>query len=142
MAVGVGDLRSLPLAPVDGFVLSRVNGTATLRDIAAQTGLHDDAVLGSLTKLQSLGIVEFVGEASGGLPAAPAKPPPEPVREPPRLVEIAALGPPAYDLRELDAEADLTAEEKKRILDLFYRLDDVNYFQLLGVARSADRNGS
>ncbi len=150
MAASVGDLRSLPLAPVDGFILTRVNGAATIREIAAQTGLPEDAVAGSLTKLLGLGVVEFPGEVRAdrppappaALPPAPQPPPADGPRArpgPPAMAEVMALGPATYDRRELDEECDLEPDEKKRILDLFYRLDDVNYYQLLGVARTADK---
>ncbi len=140
MAASVGDLRSLPLAPIDGFILTRVNGAASVREIAAQTGLNEDDVAASLNKLAGLDIVQFVGEAKAALPLPP---PEEPIRrqrpEPPRLTEVMASGPVTYDPAELEETCDLEAEEKLRILELYYRLDDVNYYQLLGVARMAER---
>jgi curved DNA-binding protein CbpA len=138
MADSVGDLRSLPLAPIDGFILTRVNGAASIREIAAQTGVSEDDVEGSLNKLAGLGIVQFVGEARAELPP----PPPEEAvrhREPPRLTEVMASGPVTYDPAELDEPCDLEGDERFRILELYYRLDDVNYYQLLGVPRDADR---
>ena len=68
---GVGDMRKLPLAPVDGFVLSRINGTMSVREIASNTGLGEDVVEGSLAKLESLGIVEFPN-GGGAQPSAVA----------------------------------------------------------------------
>ena len=58
------DVRSAPLAPADGFVLSRVDGIATERDIVATTGLAEDQVQASLAKLEALGLVTFEGARS------------------------------------------------------------------------------
>ncbi|HEX3345813.1 MAG TPA: hypothetical protein VHS09_14615, partial [Polyangiaceae bacterium] len=44
------DVRSAPLSPTDGFVLSRVDGIATEKDILATTGLPEDQVQASLAK--------------------------------------------------------------------------------------------
>ena len=142
LAASLGDMRSLPLAPVDGFILTRVNGVASIRDIAAQTGVNEDDVAGSLAKLQGFGVVQFVGETN--LPPARPSPPaeesrPAPRPEPAGLAEITAASAATYDPRELDEECDLEMDEKRRIVDLFYRLDDVDYYQLLGVARTSDK---
>src|SRR5262249_33715587 len=44
-----------------------------------------------------------------------------------------------YDPAELDEPVDLPPDQKKKILDLFYTLDQRNYYELLGVPRSADK---
>jgi curved DNA-binding protein CbpA len=46
---------------------------------------------------------------------------------------------PLYDVRELDEEVALPRERRKQILDLFYRLDMLDYYQVLGVPYDADR---
>lgn len=52
-----------------------------------------------------------------------------------------SIGPPApsNDPPELSEEIDLELEKKRRILDLFARLDDVSYYELLGVPEGADK---
>ncbi len=136
LLAGVGDLRALPLAPVDGFILTRVNGAASVHDIAAQTGLPEDAVLGSLEKLRALAIIAFVGE--NVTPAPPPGSEPVPERTGPRLA-AAPPSPPPYDPRELDEVCDLELEEKQRILTLYYRLEELNFYQLLNVTRNVDK---
>src|SRR5690606_36115339 len=37
------------------------------------------------------------------------------------------------------APSDLTLEQRKRVLDLYYRLDDLDHYTLLGVRRDADK---
>lgn len=44
-----------------------------------------------------------------------------------------------YDARELDEAVDIEPGHRKRILDLFYGLSSLNHYELLGVARSADK---
>ncbi len=44
-----------------------------------------------------------------------------------------------YDAKELDEEVDLPRERRKQVLDLFYRLQDIDYYELLGVAQNADK---
>jgi curved DNA-binding protein CbpA len=47
--------------------------------------------------------------------------------------------PPLYDPAELDEEVELDLDKKRRILDLYYRLEDMTYYQLLGVDEQADK---
>ena len=46
---------------------------------------------------------------------------------------------PSYDPRELDEAANIDAARKHEILDQFYRLGDLDHYQLLGVPRDADK---
>jgi tetratricopeptide (TPR) repeat protein len=60
---------------------------------------------------------------------------------------LSSLEPPAqpsakpalYDEKELDEEVDLPRARRKQILDLFYRLPDIDYYALLGVKQAADK---
>ncbi|WP_437758671.1 DnaJ domain-containing protein [Sorangium sp. So ce1389] len=47
--------------------------------------------------------------------------------------------PPLYDPAELDEPVELTSERKRRILDLYYRIEDLSYYALLGVSDQADK---
>lgn len=44
-----------------------------------------------------------------------------------------------HDPPELSEEVDLEPEKKRRIFDLYERLDDLTYYELLGVPEGADR---
>lgn len=46
---------------------------------------------------------------------------------------------PKYDLRELDEEVDLPMERRKQVLELFYRLSELDHYEALGVAYDADK---
>lgn len=132
------DVRQFKLEPMDGFVMTRIDGTLRERELARETGLPEFAVARAIDKLVDLGIVERVAP---GAPAAAAAPPPPPAR--PRASAIAeyseGLLAPKYDPSELEAPSDLTFEQRKRIVDLFYRLDDLDHYTLLGTTREADR---
>src|SRR5262249_45608123 len=66
----------------------------------------------------------------------PPRPPPKAARLPP---DAPMQIPPAYDVRELDEDCDLEMSQRHRVLDLFHRLDGLDFYALLGVARDADK---
>jgi tetratricopeptide (TPR) repeat protein len=55
--------QRLTLTPVDGFVLSRIDGAGTAGDVLSLTPLAPEAVEHSLLALVCAGLVEFVSEA-------------------------------------------------------------------------------
>jgi curved DNA-binding protein CbpA len=63
-------LTALPLAPVEGFVLSRVEGGCTEEELALATGLDAGAVSAALERLVRFGAVRV----AGGEPAAEPSP--------------------------------------------------------------------
>jgi curved DNA-binding protein CbpA len=141
------DLRRLPIGPEEAFVLSRVDGQASEADIALATGLDPARVRAHLERLTELGAVRFEAPE-------PRREWPEPERHAAvasaRLSHPAVEAPPAsssshppirglYDPTELDEPVDLDLARKRRILDLFYRLDIVTHYELLGVEPAADK---
>lgn len=84
------DLRKLPLDPVDGFVLSRVDGRSNIRELAAVTGIPEDGVAKSIAKLHSLGAIVIDGllpppaPAASRTPSVAPSPPPRAPSPPPR----------------------------------------------------------
>jgi curved DNA-binding protein CbpA len=133
------DVKKLKLDPMDGFVFSRIDGRLGPRELARETGLPDFSVARALEKLERLGAVALV--APGAPP--PAGPPSSAPTAPPPPSAIAAFETgffaPKYDPAELEEPADLTPEQKKQILDFFYRLEDADHYTLLGVSRDADK---
>ena len=139
------DVRGAPLSPTDGFVLSRVDGIVTEKDILAATGLPDDEVVASLAKLEALGLITFDGPrsptpASSGavavaeahvtsstqLRAAPARP------EPPLTAE---------EETALGEEVELDVEIRRRVLVMYRGLQSLDHYALLGVPSTVDRKG-
>ena len=56
-------ITSLPLDPFEGFVLSRVDGLASVEDIADTTGGDPDQVRAILAKLEELGAIQWNEES-------------------------------------------------------------------------------
>ena len=130
------DVRSLKLDATDGFLMTRIDGKLGPKELSADTGLPDFSVMRALEKLEKLGVVEWIDPKA---PPPEAAPPP-PARDRTKLPEFASLGDdPKYDLTELDEEIDLSRDQRKRILDLFYRLDDLDHYTLLGLGKEADK---
>ena len=130
------DLRQLKLDATDGFLLTRIDGKSTAKELARDTGLPDFQVDRALEKLVKLGAVEIwdpTAPVVNVLPAAPA-------RDRTKLPEFASIGDDLkYDPKELDEEVELSADQKKRVLDLYYRLEDLDHYTLLGVGKEADK---
>jgi tetratricopeptide (TPR) repeat protein len=143
-------LQSYPLAPVDGFVLSRIDGVVSVREIVSMTGLDEAIVEASLEKLAKLGLVAY-----GQPPPRPKTTPPpgdgtrsrSPSVPPKPITEISEVQddgtpkqkPALYDPAELDEDVDLERDHRQRVLDVFYRLADLDHYELLGVERTADK---
>ena len=132
------DVRKFKLDPMDGFLLTRIDGRLGTKDLARETGLPDFSVERALEQREKLGVIERID------PNAP--PPPKqadgagaPAPQRPALPTFSALLEPKYDPQELEEVCDLTADQKKRILDLFYRLDDLDHYTLLSVTRESDK---
>ena len=138
-------LRSLPLAPVDGFVLSRIDGALTVLDLAHVSGLTFDQVLASVTKLHSLDIIEVPGLARSPSPVPP--PPPPPRRAPPRSAPPVARSSPPPRTRstppppppQIEEGIDLEPAHQIQILDLWKRASEADHYALLGVERTVDK---
>jgi curved DNA-binding protein CbpA len=129
------DVRQFRLDPMDGFLLTRIDGRLGTRDLASDTGLPEFQVEKTLEKLEKLGVIE---RFDPNAPIVNVLPPP--VRDRTKLPEFASLGGDAkYNPQELDEEVDLSADQKKRILDLYYRLEDMDHYTLLGVGKEADK---
>lgn len=131
------DLRKLPIGAREGFVLSRVDGASTLGDIATLTGFPVDEVERIFTRLVELKATYFGDRAPTVAPPPPPPPAAEPKKEPPKVRRRAR--PRRWDPSALDEPSDLDHELKTQILDLFHSLEDVDHYELLGVAREADR---
>lgn len=123
------DVRTLPIGPQEAFILSRVDGSASPADIALSTGLDEDQVQAGLERLAEIRAIRYEAASERpqqeaqhqvGFDTPPSKPPP-------------------YNLAELDEEVDLTLEKKRRVLDTYHRLEELSHYELLGVARDADK---
>ena len=139
------DLRRLPIGPEEAFVLSRVDGRASEVELSHATGLEVPRVRDCLVRLAALGAIAFDSDAPAvSAPPVSAQPvsaqpisapvESEPIGGPVRVIEL-----PAYDAAELEEPVDLDLARKRRILELYYRLDTLNHYQILDLPESADR---
>ena len=131
------DLYALPLSTIEGFVLSRVDGAASVEDISMMAGIDRQKLLAILERLRQLGAVElrWMGEGGKVAPAAPAKP----VREREADAHFAA-GEEHYASSALDDKnVNIAREAQRRILNAFHAMENRDLYALLGVERDADK---
>lgn len=130
---------SLNLSPPEAYLLSLVDGMLDEQELAVVTGMTPPQVAALVDRLIKLGAVEASGGSAAGGPSIP--PAPGPASAPAAAAHKGPVfdGPPKYDPVELDEPAELEPEKKRRILDFFYRLDELTYYELLGVAPDADK---
>jgi tetratricopeptide (TPR) repeat protein len=137
--------QRVTLTPADGYVLSRVDGTLSAREITAMISLPREETHKSLFALLSTGMIEYLPlpprprpvdkkrrVVHVGMAAVPEKaaPPPEPVPPPPTAEEAAA---------QTAAHAALAQDDPRRmeILAAFTGLKHHTHFDVLGLEKTA-----
>jgi hypothetical protein len=154
------------VGPEDYFVLSRIDGTQTLRDVLLSTGLPIDRAVSIVARLRSIGAVLLPGEAAspgGGPPQRPSAPKlpsvgkSQPLPALPRTLtpsSVTAARPPSIaaspihdltlpgatsdELGALAEDVDLDDRERRRILAMARLAHGRDPHALLGVPASAD----
>jgi hypothetical protein len=138
------DLSSHRLTPVDGFVLSRVDGTVSYEEICLITGLGEAATLEILRRLKQAALI--LGPRD---PLPPPAPPPrgtpvlgEPLRRPTpdrrSLLERLDDGSPVRP-EDIAPGSDLPPEFKARVIRMHRRLRTLSPHQMLGLDADADK---
>jgi hypothetical protein len=136
------DLAALKLTPVEGFVLSRVDGSASYEEICRITGLGEEPTLTILRRLRKEGLI--VGPNDPVTPAVPSRATPvagTQVRRPTpdrSLLEKMDDGSPVAPA-EVAAGGDLPLEMKERIVRFHRRIKKLNRYEVLGLEPNADR---
>ncbi len=138
--------QKLSLSPADGFVLSRVDGVTSAREIVQMIPLPAEQAQKSLLGLLSTGVVEYVGVRRPRDASAPAHPAPElPLVAPPPVTPPLPAAPPAAPVAPppsgpppagpgpLDEKA---AERRREILEAWEGLETRTHFEVLGLSRS------
>ena len=138
--------QRVTLTPADGFVLSRVDGTLSAREIVNMIDLPREETHKSLFALLSTGMIEYLPlppkpkpAAAGakakpravGLQAVPVKEaPPAPLPPPPSAAEAAA---------QAAAHAVAAQDDPRRmeVLEAFAALKHRTHFEVLGLQRAA-----
>jgi hypothetical protein len=119
------DIMTLKLSPEEGFVLSRVEGTATVKELAALTGFDEDRVLEIVERLGAQGAVE-IGEPAPA--AASLRPANSPVEA--ELMAFLSDAPAALEEEPPLQEGDESATEDEEPEDSLEREGDVEYRKL------------
>lgn len=138
------DPSALRLSPADAFLLSRLDGSLDEESLAVVTGVDPSTLRETLARLESLGAVVFVEappRATRTYGGVPSEPPSErffAAREAATVEEQSART-ARYDPRELDEECYLDRDRRARLLDLYYRLDELDHYEVLGVARETEK---
>ena len=114
------DHRSLPIGPSEAFVLSRIDGRTPQNQLAAATGLAEDVVAQAVDRLIALGAASLGERETRVTPSAPPTA-------------------PLYDSAELREPCDLDANQKHDLLTLYYRLPQIDHYELLGLDPAADK---
>jgi tetratricopeptide (TPR) repeat protein len=150
--------QKLTLSPADGFVLSRVDGTLTAREVFQIIPLPQEDTEHSLFGLICTGTLEFVPrtassraraavEAEKAAAPAPAPPPPAAPAARPTPPPAPAPSPSAAAAEAArKAEADRQREEvrkavesrRQEIANAYEGIKSRDFFEFLGVSRDAD----
>jgi len=99
------DMRNLRLSPEEGFLLSRVDGATSVKELVALTGFDEGRVLDIVGRLSAEGAVEIDGEAGASPMAGGASGPivSEPVSEMVAVDDPRREAEPDEDASDLDA---------------------------------------
>lgn len=127
--------QKITLTPVDGFLMSRVDGSSSAREILQLSPVDTEEAERSLFGLLCAGVIEVVeadgtaGETharSAVTPApAPPRPPPKPSQpEPPKAPE--------------KSPEEVAAERRDEIEKKFASLDGASHFDLLEIPRASN----
>jgi tetratricopeptide (TPR) repeat protein len=105
------------------MVLARLDGTLEVSDIAALTGLTEEAVEQTLQPLIDAGILA-VGDAASPVPGPTSMTPRRPSGE--------------FSMPPPDALPKISEEEAHRIQEFYSKLNKMDHYRLLGCAATAD----
>ncbi len=145
--------QKITLTPLDGFLMSRVDGASTASEILQLAPVGTEEAEQSLFGLLCAGVIEFV-EADGSAKEAPAPSPiehapvPRPPPPPPPVAERPAVAtPPEPPPKPKEPEPpktpekspeDVAAERRDEIVKKYASLDGASHFNLLEIPRASN----
>jgi tetratricopeptide (TPR) repeat protein len=129
--------QRINLSPTDGYILSRIDGTVSAREVMQLLSLPAEEVQRSLFGLLCTGIVEHAAGPPKAPPKAiPIRPrpasPPEPPRPAPAIVPVAPVAPVARPEAPPDTQA-----KRREIVEAHETLRAKSHFEALGIERTA-----
>jgi curved DNA-binding protein CbpA len=128
-------------------VVSRVDGTSSVAEIAEETGKPLEEVMALLERLVGFGAV-ILDEPPQGFERRPSPAPAPrpsghfrigPIVETSASSDVKHPAASLYDPSELDEDVDIELGKRRRILDLYYALDQLTHYQVFGVPPTADK---
>jgi curved DNA-binding protein CbpA len=128
--------QKVALSPADGFVLSRVDGTMSAREIIQMDFAPADETARSLHGLLCTGILEYL--------PVPPKPTPKPdIRKPAPVAPPVVVDPTPPMEVALEAVPAAQVEKgedtrRREILEAYETLRSKNHFEILGIARGSN----
>jgi curved DNA-binding protein CbpA len=128
------DFKKLPLSPAEGNVYSRVDGKHREDEIISLSGMRADTVKEALAKLIELKAIEVVDEQ-----ALQKDQQAQLVTEAIKQAFGGHVGKGKIDESLLREEVELDEDKKRLFLDAFQRLDQLNYYELLGLHPLVDK---
>jgi tetratricopeptide (TPR) repeat protein len=127
--------QRITLSPSDGYILSRIDGTLSAREVMQMLSLPAEEVQRSLFGLLCTGVVEQApGPPKSQAKALPLRPRPAPPPEPRRPAPVAPL--PAAPPAPAEPSAD-TKAKRKEIAERYETLRTKTHFEVLGIERAA-----
>ncbi|MCC7535549.1 MAG: DnaJ domain-containing protein [Deltaproteobacteria bacterium] len=133
------DVLGADLQPNEAFLLFRVDGRATIAQLATLAGIEEEEARELIARLASVGLLE-VELASGERPReAPPSPLPTEPEGPTPLSRIVEEVGGAYDPGELYEDVQIPIPRRKQILDAFYTFEKLDHYEVLGIDDSADK---
>ncbi len=139
------------VGPDEYFLLSRIDGSQSLREVLLNSGLPVDRGVAIVIRLRSIGALLLPGETAGPAPtavpiAAPRHVPPPPIRaangtasqQQELAHDLRLLNPTPEELAALDEDAEIDDTDRRRILTLERLLPKQDPYMLLGVSQGAD----
>jgi hypothetical protein len=146
--------QKITLSPSDGFVLSRVDGTLTARQITLLIPMPNEQTQKSLFGLLCTGIIEYVpGPAKKARPPAVKAPPPPPAPPSPAPAPPPAAfrpqpppaapppppppAPPPPPVPPAAAAAKPAPARRQEIMESYEGLKARNHFEVLGIPRAS-----
>ncbi len=128
-------------------MVSRIDGATTSAEIAEETGKPLAEVQALLERLAGLGVLSFDEPPKAADRRVSPAPAPRtsgafrlgPIVETSAAADVRHPAASLYDPAELDEAVDIDLPRRRQILDLYYRLDQLDHYQVFGVAHDADK---
>jgi hypothetical protein len=133
--------QKITLKPTEGYLLSRIDGTLSARQVAQLVPASPDEIVRGLFGLHCAGLVEFLdvsvpaARPTHAAPPATQSAPPSPTSEVPSETTRAAS--PATGPAKTATETDIDARRHQDVLDFHRDLKAKDHFEILGLAHTA-----